>query len=455
VKWVFFSIAVAGVLPLVGWLRGNPKTVPIIWMLVGFLVLKPDFVRVDMALISWSGYWRGYAQGFEIYLVDFILLAIYLSLPRGRQSLPFFIPLVFYFLAVLLSVYQAAVGEAAMFYVWQLARMIFAYAVVTKACLDDRVAPSLLNGMGIGLCVQAMLTIWERVGLGVLQTGGSYGQNLLGVMSHFVILPFFAMLLAGQRGRMPLVVSIAGAILTLLTTSRATIGLAAVGYVAVFALSILRGWTSRKATIALVGALSLLVLVPMTMSSFAQRFGLQTTENTDFFVDDSRVTMARAASMMLSDHPMGVGANQFVVVANVDNYYNRAGVDWVNAGTSVHNVYWLAAAETGYIGVVALAIMMLRPMTVAFICGWRNRKDKKGDLLLGLGVGLLIVGLHSFYEWVFVTSDVLYMFAVTVGLIAGLTQQLGYWRRTRPRANQIGTSAIVSHSTKPAQSYRT
>jgi O-antigen ligase len=413
-------------------------------------------MRVDMAIISWSGYWASYVQGFEVFLVDLVLVAIYLSLPHGRQSLPFRYPIALYFLAVLLSAFQANTPEAALFYVWQLMRIFFVYAVITKACVDDRVAPALLKGLAIALCVQAAIAIWERFGLGVIQAGGSFGsQNLLGMMSHFLILPFFALLLAGQRGWLLVAVSLAGAILTVLTTSRATIGLAAFGYLAVFMLSILRGWTSRKAHVALFGAISLVVLIPLTLSSFENRFSQQEMVNADIFVDDSRATMARAASMILSDHPMGIGANHYVVIANIGGYNQRAGVDWVNAGTSVHNLYWLVAAETGYIGVIALAIMMLRPLTVALICGWRNRKDPRGDLLLGLGVALLIVYLHSFYEWIFVTSQVQYLFAVSLGLVAGLAQQLGYWQRTHTQSNQFGASGLARPATKAAQSYRT
>jgi hypothetical protein len=32
-------------------------------------------------------------------------------------------------------------------------------------------------------------------------------------------------------------------------------------------------------------------------------------------------------------------------------------------------------------------------------------------------------------EWVFVSFDVQYTFAIAVGLVAGLAAELGYWRR--------------------------
>jgi nucleoside-diphosphate-sugar epimerase len=98
-----------------------------------------------------------------------------------------------------------------------------------------------------------------------------------------------------------------------------------------------------------------------------------------------------------SDHPLGIGANHFAVIGNIENYYARAGVKaamMARAG-NVHNFYYLTAAETGYQGLIALLLLLISPLFVAFRCGWRNLGDYRGDLLLGLGVALLTVYLHS------------------------------------------------------------
>jgi O-antigen ligase len=161
--------------------------------------------------------------------------------------------------------------------------------------------------------------------------------------------------------------------------------------------------------------------------------------------------------MMLSDHPMGVGANNFVMAAATQGYYARAGLSWIGWASTVHNVYWLVAAETGYVGLVAFVILLLRPLTVAFLCGWRNREDRRGDLLLGLGAGLLLVYLHSFYEWIFINFGVQYIFAVSAGLIAGLAQQLGYWRRTHTiasRSSEFSRPAAEAAQQIRIKSYR-
>ena len=225
-KWVLLIIALAGVPPLAGWLRRTPAAIPKIWMLVGFLTLaarpSPSVYGLQHLGGTLAG---GVLDGAEISLVDLILLAIYLSLPRGRHSLPFKFSMTFYFIATLLSVFQASVPMPALFYCWQLVRVFFVFTVVTKACVDDpRVVPSLLKGIAAGLFLATCQAVWERFGHGILQAGAGFGhQNIAGIMSHFVAFPFFALLLAGERGWITKTASLAGILLVVLTTSRGAV----------------------------------------------------------------------------------------------------------------------------------------------------------------------------------------------------------------------------------------
>jgi hypothetical protein len=86
--------------------------------------------------------------------------------------------------------------------------------------------------------------------------------------------------------------------------------------------------------------------------------------------------------------------------------------------------------------------MLLRPLTVALLCGWNNRGDPRGDLLIGLGVTLLMVYIHGLFEWIFVLLETQYMFAMDLGLVAGLATQLGYWSRTASQATPLGADRL-------------
>jgi O-antigen ligase len=135
---------------------------------------------------------------------------------------------------------------------------------------------------------------------------------------------------------------------------------------------------------------------------------------------------------------MGIGANNYAFFATTEGYSRQAHVASVDLSLSphVHNAYLLTAAETGYFGLVAFLLLLLRPLTTALLCSWQNRKDRRGELLLGLGVALLIAYIHAYFEWVFLIYELQYILAIIIGMVAGLAQELGYWRHGTVRGNR-------------------
>jgi O-antigen ligase len=400
-------------------------------MLMGFLPFALIPLHLNMAAISWP-LWQGHVKGTEFSALDALALALYLSLPRSPYPLPFRLSMALYFFAALLSAISAAVPAAALFYVWQLARMFLVYAVVARGCADPRVPLALLMGMAAGLFMEAGIVLFQRFGLHMLQAVGTIGhQNKLGMITHFIVFPFFALMLAGRRGRLPAAVVVAGVVVEVLTASRATLGLAGLGYATVFVISALRNFTPRKGLVLLVAAGTIALVAPFALSSIAHRGATELEES-----DDERVHLKAAAAMMLSDNPSGVGANNFVMAANVYGYYQTAGVAWTSYTAHVHNVYWLVVAETGYLGLATFVLLLLHPLTLALRCSWRNLESERGDMLLGLGVSLFIVYIHSFVEWVFITYEVQYFCAMEMGLVAGLAAQLGH--RRLPYIQHVG-----------------
>jgi O-antigen ligase len=462
-KWPAILLFLAAAFPLSVWLRRNPWMTSKVWMLVGFLPFAIYGFHLYMAVVSWSDWpvkdvvssfgdteWPGYVKGIEISALDVLALALFLSLPATRNPLPFKISMALYFAAAALSTLQAAEPIAALFYLWQLARMFLVYAVVAKAsCSDPRVIPALLKGMAAGLFMEVAFELWQRFGLGIDRTYGTFShENLLGMMSHFVVFPYLALLFAGPSLWLPAAVTAAGAIAELLTVSRATVGIAVLGYGTVFVLSALRRWSPRKGLFLAIGVFMLATATPFAVSSFDYRFAGPEIVNSEFLGYDERAAFTRAAEMMLSEHPWGVGVNHYVLVANNGGYNRWAGVAPVPTSLllDVHNVYLLVAAESGYLGLITFIFLLLRPMTVAFLCSWRNQGDVRGDLLMGLGVALLAVYIHSFWEFIFLGFDAQYMFAINMGLIAGLAEQLGYFKRrtSEERRSRLGAWPVSS-----------
>jgi O-antigen ligase len=440
-KWVILIISLAGVLPLAVWIRRYPRIAPPIYFLMGMLPFAQSAIpHLNIALVSWAA-WPGFVKGAELSALDLVALAVYLSLPRARNPVPFRLAMLFYFIAILLSSLQAEQPIAALFYAWQLARIFLVYAVVAKSCVDARFIPALLTGMAISLCFEACVVVWQRFGLNILQPPGTFAhQNTLGLVSHFVVFPFLALLLAGYRKSAALATSLSGALTAVLTASRATIGLAGFGYVVLFSLSIVRRGTRWKALVGLVGVGAVAFLALLASSSLERRYAA--SRITEY---DERAAFETAAASILADHPMGIGANSYAYFATMEGYSRQARVVSVdlNGSPHVHNSYWLTAAETGYVGLIAFVVLLARTLSVAFLCTLRNRGDRRGELLLGLGTALLVVYIHAAFEWIFLTVEVQYMFAMTVGMVAGLAQQLGYWRRANVRRTWSFSFAVA------------
>lgn len=446
-KWVALLLFIAIVPALAAWLRGNAQRRPIVWTILGLLPFVMDPLHLSVAPIAWP-MWPGYVKGMEVSLLDAVALAVLLSSSNVRIRSPMLIVLPVYILLVLISMVNSGVPEAAFFYAWQLARILLLFVAIVKICNDERGPSALILGMILGLCVQAGYSIEQRL-TGVTQSSGTFGhQNLLGMVSHFVTFPALALLMVNAKMRAPLFGVLAGAIVVILGASRATLGLAAVGFVSLLLMSILLKPTGRKSMIVGLGLLALLAATPVALSSLQKRFETAPL-STDY---DERAAFARAARMAIADHPMGVGSNQYVVAANIQGYSDRAGVVW-NSGSrsaNVHNTYLLVWAETGFMGLVAFITLMLMPIMIALRGAWRNRKDPRSDLTLGLGIGLAVVSVHSLYEWVFVDYVVQVLFAIDAGIITGLVRQMSVAKSNRQKSGRLVDTSkklITAHET--------
>jgi O-antigen ligase len=425
-KWAMLIMMAVLVRPLSIRLRKTPDLRLRVFSLAAFLPFVLDSLHLNWAVLNWR--WVGYVKGAEVSLLDFMALSLYLSLPHPERPLPFRRSMTIYLAVTALSAIEAMYPVAALFYPLQLARTFLVCATVYRGvCADPRVPDAVLKGLAAGLLLEVALAVWQRAH-GVLQTPGTFAsQNLLGMISQFVIFPFFAAMLGGRRGWLAPAVVAAGLVIAVLTASRATIAIDFLGLATVFALSAIGHWTPRKAKVLWAGVAATVVFALFAASSLQQRFhgGPELGLSQE---DGERVRFKKAAAEMFADHPMGVGANHFNLVANVGGYFTRVGEIWsAGRASNVHNVYWLVAAETGYIGLIAFVAFLLPPLIAAWRCGFRHRTKPRGDLLLGLGVALLVIYVHSFEEWIFVVFESQYLLAIVIGLVAGLAQELHYW----------------------------
>ena len=195
---------------------------------------------------------------------------------------------------------------------------------------------------------------------------------------------------------------------------------------------------SRKAIVGSLGFVLLLASVPLANAALERRFQAQ---NTTFFAEDQeREAFERAAWAMIGDSPLGVGPNHYVFIANTEGYSDKAGVTWASGSrnANVHNSYLLVLAETGYLGLFALIMLLCGSLRYAFGSAFRFRAFAGSEIFVGLGCAIVSIIFHSGYEWMLVIFPSQYLLAVALGLISGMrgfyaTQKRGRMKTTPSR----------------------
>ncbi|MFA7603253.1 MAG: O-antigen ligase family protein [Novosphingobium sp.] len=431
----------------VAWIKANPRKVHWAYFGLGLLPFTLNSWNLDGALISWPA-WPGYVKGLVITLLDSLALAIITThrKPRGLPPLSGYV--IAYMLAGLLSVAQSNVPMGSLFYPFQLLRVLILMVAVAKIAPDERGLTWLAMGLAAGIGYQAWFCILQKLE-GAFQTTGRMGhQNLLGIMAQFVLVLLLAMLAGGSRNRVLMLGVLSSLIVIGLGASRGAVGFSLIGVALFMVLSIVRRPTQRKWQVVGFAALALALTSPLIIQGMSNRFGQIAQAGGSGGMDAEREAFERAAKAMFADHPMGVGANQYVVVANAEGYSKRAGViwNWTSRAANVHNTYLLVAAETGWLGLLSFIAML----GAIILAGWRfafgNKRDPRGDVVLGCTVTFMTLALHIQYEWVWVLYQSQYTFAIGVGIISGMTRARALERREarRRRAEAEYAPALAS-----------
>jgi hypothetical protein len=417
VKWVFLL----GLLIFTPWLtvhlKANPKHLPYAGFAMGILPFLLSGLNLTASPIAWP-HWPGPVKGLDVSLIDGVALAVLLSTRRVSTPVAIKVSFAIYALAVFISTLTSEVWMASFFYLWQLARTALIYMAISRACVTIKGVPlAVVSGLGAGLIFQSGVALLQYLG-GDPQAGGWFGhQNLLGMASHFGIFPAVALLLAGLFPMRALAVVVAGVLIAFTGGSRATIGLFAIGLVFTWILSVWHQPSGRKSAIGFGMVVALVLAAPVLWSAVERRSDAERADS-----NKMRSQMIDAARMIISDYPMGVGPNRYVVVANTGGYAARAGIAWnpANREAPVHNSYYLVTAEMGWLGLLGLVALLGSIIGVAVV-GMRKASDGlEGELLVGVTASIIIFAIHAYFEWITMFYNIHYLAGITLGLIVGL-----------------------------------
>lgn len=432
-RWVAVVAALA--LAALGgtFVRRFPRWIPMLALLATFLpFVNLDWTDIDLVV---DAAYRGESNGVTVTLVDVLAVALFFALPlRGRLG-PYWKTRFVYLGIALLSVINTEVPIYTWFAVWKLVRAYFYLSVVARVCVQPNLAPWLVSGLGMGVVYSAGIAAYQRYVLHWYQSMGHFPhQNTLGMAANLVFPIGLALLLHGRRWKLPLVVVLASAFCVVLTLSRGALMMLTISCALVFVGSFIRRPTWHKGRVAGAFSLGAALVVAKGWDTIVARF-----EHAPRQSEMARDKFNEAASQMLSDHPLGVGLNQYSYVLSHDGYAQAVKLAEVDRDGLAHHIYWLTAAELGWLGLFAYVAILLVPLALAVHgAAIARRDDVRGDVLLGCAVALSVMYMHGTAEWVARQTPTTYLFWAIAALIWGLA---GSVRAERVQALELAPAA--------------
>ena len=227
-------------LPILISLIGNdPKRRDKAVMALGVLMFCTGPLDLSAALLVWP-MWQGLSKGIFVSLLDTIAVALIFTRHK-RLNKAHFLPLIAIFaVPTVLSVVFAPEKQAAMFLVVQILQMAVFLVALSGELQRPMALRNLLQGLAIGLMIQAGYVLWQKAGGAIQAAGTMPHQNILGLIVELAALPLLAAVLEGEKSKLVYAGLIAGLIVIAGGGSRGTMLYFAIGAVSLIVLSIIR-----------------------------------------------------------------------------------------------------------------------------------------------------------------------------------------------------------------------
>ena len=413
-RFVALALILASLPVFIGLLGKNTTNRDWAMAAMGLLMFLVGALQVDAAIITWPA-WPGTSKGVLVSPVDMLALAMIATRPGRDNRIPFAALSILWLIPTALSLFPSKVPIASAFVLVQGVQLILFATAVAGELTRPTALPRLVQGLSLGLIIQAGFVIQQKL-TGVIQATGTMGhQNSLGMMVELTLLPLMGYVLEGGKGRLCYAGVAAGLLIAAGGGSRGTLMFLALGIAVLVLFSLLRGMTARKGKILALGVGAAIIFVPLSLATLKDRFG----EHTMVTEETEREAFKRAARAMADDHPLGVGANSYVTVANTQGYSKNAGVIWNSGSRSapVHNMFLLTRAETGRLGEIALYLLLIAVAGRGLVTGRSIRAPLLGGATIGAGAATVAIVAHNHFEYVFSLAPIQRLFWLDASIV--------------------------------------
>ncbi len=439
---LFFYLLVA---PSLGFLlRGRPKLQRIAFFVMCFMTIRGFFNPAEWGLtLGFDPVYRGHARGFHFLFNEGIAIALIMAAAFERRSDFRFIPpgLILYFVYCGLC-FISIINAPSKLYVFMVAFLTVKAVLFFIAAYNYLKTEEEIRFFLFTMCITIFWEGFVVVKLKYLdsrhQVQGTFEhQNALCMYANMISMTFLAVG-AGARERVAnlcLVAYFVCAVIVVFTLSRAGLVIFGVGTFAVLGLGLIIKLTRRRVMVMGIVVLAIGLGLLKTMNTIVARFNDKYTRDSK----ETRVMLRTASLMMVRDHPMGVGWNNYGVTINhpypygdhIDAYFLKHGErpDKKARKGIEESHYFLLLAETGYQGFLAYLVMIGVFLFWNLRAAWFFRHDFPGAVSLGVAAGCGINYLQSLYERVLTQPRNFMLWMI----LLALTAKIESWRRLAAR----------------------
>lgn len=447
VKAIIAVILYMGFAPLLGawlssrrvWQRGIFAT------MIVMTALRPGNFTF---MIQSAETYRGHAKGFEVSLIEVLAIALIVAVLRSpkprelvRRRVPGLGLYLFWCSVALLSF----IGSPEPTFAWMAAARFFKGGLIFAAAAlylrNENDLRWAVGAMAGALAHHGLLTLKMRVIDGMFQIKGWFEhQNPMAMWCYLGALPVLALLLHPKvKGRL-FWLCLAGyggaGVAILVSVSRASLAIFAVGSACLLFLAFFRGMNRRIIGISGLAVVAAIVTFFFGLDSFKARLA-EVEQSAEEVEEDLRDILNKQSAAMLQDNPVfGVGWNNFGVVNSrpQGDKYSEILEDWDRdrgftiyeenylANPLTESLYWLWLAETGWAGFLAFLLFLLVSLTWPLRAMFRLKGTLAGAFAAALFVALCLCYAHGTVERILTQTKNLSQWLLLAGMGAGLLQ---------------------------------
>jgi hypothetical protein len=448
-KYFIFFLTLIFMVPIGVFLASTSKFFEkvILFMMIFFTCRLTESIH----FVSRESY-RGTSRGFEVGLVDLVVLVLFLVIVIRRGS-DFKIKLLppgsylyfIYFAFSLASITNAYEPLYSYFEAFKMIRMYFYFWVLYNYFNSyERIALAIHFIPAIIIYI-FIVALYQKYRLGIYQISGPLPhQNSLCMYMTILSAIMFSQLLNEKRASILKSTFIffmfgIGSLLVFFTLSRAGMVCYIGGCLTVLLLSYASGFEMKKLIVTAMIGFGAIIAVAAMINTVLQRFETAPAQS-----KITRYNLAIAAVNMANDKFLGIGLNNFGVKVNKPWPYSKhldKEKDKKFKEGLVETVYLMIAAETGWINLVAFAVFILYYYIMNFINVFRFVNTEYQYFAIGLAGGLASIYVQSSLEWVLKQSpnfyQLMFCFAIIAAMMSIYKREFAIERRKEKKEHDL------------------